>query len=332
MIITRAPLRISLIGGGSDLPSFYHLYQGQVISTTIDKYVYIVLNETPMIKKISARYSVSETVNTAKELKHTRIRAALMDYNIGPGIEIGSYASLPAKTGLGSSSSFSVALIKALYAYLGKRASKKDIAEAACRLEIDLVGEPIGKQDQYAASFGGFNVFKFNPDNSVDVSPVLLDHKIQALLEKHLILFFTGITRRASKILKEQKENTPKKIKTIKKMVELVPKFEKALVKGNIRQCSSILHQNWLLKKSLASKISNSAIDRLYEASLRNGAWGGKVLGAGGGGCLMILVPPAARKKVLASLTRTAKKNGLSRFGEIPVKFTQSGVDMLFSI
>jgi D-glycero-alpha-D-manno-heptose-7-phosphate kinase len=332
MIVTRAPLRISFVGGGSDLPDFYHLYPGQVISATIDKFVYIIINPTPMIESITAKYSITETVDHPNRLKHTRIRAAFLDLSILKGIEIGSYASIPSRTGLGSSSSFSVALMKALYSYLDKRATKKEIAEAACRLEIDLLNEPIGKQDQYAAAFGGFNVFKFNTDNTVDVRPILIDHKTQNKLEKHLLLFFTGITRDAGSVLKEQKDNIEKKFQTIKEMTELVPKFEKALIRGDIKKTADILHQNWLKKKSLSSKISNSLIDKLYEASLRNGAWGGKILGAGGGGCLMIFVSPDKRNKVLSSMSRIAKKNKMTGAREIPVKFTQSGVDTLFSI
>jgi D-glycero-alpha-D-manno-heptose-7-phosphate kinase len=332
MILTRAPLRISFVGGGTDLPDFYHLYPGKVISATIDKYVYIVINPTPMVNKISARYSVTETVDCAKDLKHTRIKAAFLDMNISSGIEIGSYASLPAKTGLGSSSSFSVALIKSLYGYINRRATKQEIAEAACRLEIDLVGEPIGKQDQYAASFGGFNVFQFNPDNSIRVKPLLIDHKTQSKLEEYLLLFFTGITRSASEILKEQKININRKFKVLREMTELVSKFEKCLLRSDVKRAGKLLHQNWLKKKSLASKITNPIIDKLYQAGIRNGAWGGKLLGAGGGGCIMLFVPPKNRAKVLLSLKRIAKRNKLNDAKEIPVKFVQSGVDILFSI
>jgi len=332
MIVARAPLRISFVGGGTDLPDFYHLYPGKVISATIDKYVYIVINSTPMINKISARYSISETVDCVKDLKHTRIKAAFLDMDIAPGIEIGSYASLPAKTGLGSSSSFSVALIKSLYSYTNRHSTKQEVAEAACRLEIELIGEPIGKQDQYAASFGGFNVFQFNPDNSVKIKPLLIDHRTQSKLEEHLLLFFTGITRSASEILKEQKNNINKKFKVLREMTEFVPKFEKCLIRGDVKRAGNLLHQNWLKKKSLASKITNPIIDKLYQAGIRNGAWGGKLLGAGGGGCVMLFVQPKNRAKVLLSLKRIAKRNKLKDAKEIPVKFVQSGVDILYSI
>ena len=189
MIVVRAPLRISFVGGGTDLPDFYFRYPGRVISTTIDKYVYLVINRTPFIDKVSARYSLSETVDRPSELQHTRIREALVDLGIDKNIEIGSFASLPAKTGLGSSSSFSVALMRGLHAHQGRKVSKADIAEAAYRLEIDLLGEPIGKQDQYAAAFGGMNIFQFNPDDSVDVRPVYLDYKMKRAMEDHLLLF-----------------------------------------------------------------------------------------------------------------------------------------------
>jgi len=332
MILTRAPLRISFVGGGTDLPDFYHLYPGRVISATIDKYVYIVLNSTPMINKISARYSISESVDCVSDLKHTRIRAALIDLDIGPGIEIGSYASLPGKTGLGSSSSFSVALIKALYSYIGKNITRQELAEEACRLEIELVKEPIGKQDQYAAAIGGFNVFQFNPDNSVKIKPVLIDHTAQSILEQHLLVFFTGITRLASSVLKEQKLNINKKIKGLREIADLVAPFEESLLKKDMKKAGELLNKNWTIKRTLASRITSPVIDKLYKASLRNGAWGGKILGAGGGGCLMLIVPPTKRNKVLTSLKRVAEKNNLDKAKEVPIRFVQSGVDTLYSI
>ena len=175
MIVVRAPLRVSFVGGGTDLADFYTRSPGRVISTAIDKWVYLVINKTPMIDKISARYSITETVDKLDELQHTRIKAALLDLGIKKGIEIGSFASLPAKTGLGSSSSFSVALMKGLHASFGRSLTPHQAAEEACRLEITLLGEPIGKQDQYAAAFGGLNRIQFNSDPSVEVKPILIN-------------------------------------------------------------------------------------------------------------------------------------------------------------
>lgn len=332
MIIARAPLRISFVGGGTDLPSFYRTYPGRVISTAINKFVYVVVNPTPMIEKISARYSVSETVNHPSELQHTRIRAALLDLGIEKGIEIGSYGSLVAKTGLGSSSSFSVALMKALYGYLGKNLGREEVAGAACRLEIELVGEPIGKQDQYAAAFGGLNVINFQPDDSVTVEPVLLDYRKQAHLENHMLLFFTGITRLASEVLGEQKVNTEqnKNIENLKKMADLVPLFREYLLAGDVTGMAEVLNQNWAIKRGLASGITNSVIEELYETGMLAGAFGGKVLGAGGGGCLLFLVDPGKRQQTLAALQKSVVKYGLSDSREIPVRFAHSGVEILF--
>ncbi len=331
MIVVRAPLRISFVGGGTDLPDFYHRYPGRVISTAIDKYVHLVFNRTPLVHKISVRYNVSETVDHPKDLVHTRVKAALLDLGIEKGLEIGSFGTLPAKTGLGSSSSFSVALMKGLYAHLGKKLDKYEAAEAASRLEIQLVGEPIGKQDQYAASFGGLNVFQFNPDESVKVTPVLLDYKKRLDLEGHMILFFTGITRAASSVLTEQKANIDKKFQTLKEMSDSVPRFAARLAVGDFRGCGEMLHEGWMKKKSLASNVSNSTIDDLYEAGMKKGAWGGKVLGAGGGGCVMFLAPFDKKPAIREAVAKIAAANNLEEFQEIPVKFIQSGAEILFN-
>jgi D-glycero-alpha-D-manno-heptose-7-phosphate kinase len=331
MIVVRAPLRISFVGGGSDLPAFYRRRPGRVISSAIDKFVYVVVNRTPMIDKVSARYSVAETVDHPRDLQHTRIKAALLDLGIEKGIEIASFATMPAKTGLGSSSSFSVALVKALHAFLGKKIGPQDAAEAASRLEIDLVGEPIGKQDQYAAAYGGFNIFQFNPDESVDVKPVLIDYKRRLLFEDHLLLCFTGITRAASSVLYEQRDNISQedKFKTLSEMADSVPEFGVRLHSGDIKGLGEMLHQGWLRKRSLASKVSNSSIDELYHAGMEAGAWGGKILGAGGGGCIMLVAPPERRAKVRARLAEVARRLGLNEFREIPIKFVQCGTEVL---
>jgi len=313
------------------LPDFYHRYPGQVVSTAIDKFVYIVINRTPLIDKVSARYSISETVAHATELQHTRIRAALMDLGIERGLEIGSFATLPAKTGLGSSSSFSVALIKGLYAFLEKKIDKREAAEAASRLEIELLGEPIGKQDQYAAAFGGFNVFQFNADGSVKVEPVLLDYRKRADLENHILLFYTGITRPAASVLTEQKANIDSKFETLKAMSDSVPEFCERLLAGDFSGLGAMLHDGWLRKRSLASTVSNSLLDRLYDAGIDAGAWGGKVLGAGGGGCIMFLAPLDKKSAVRNAARKVAQEERLEEFKEIPVKFVQSGAEVLFN-
>ena len=205
MIIVRAPFRISFVGGGTDLPDFFHQYRGQVLSATIDKFIYLFINEKQLEDTFTMKYTVTEKVSHPSELKHDRLREALLDYKLTErGIECATFADVPAQTGLGSTSSFSVALIKGLEAMVGRSISKEAAAQAACRLEIDLIGEPIGKQDQYAAAYGGFNIFRFNQDDTVEVDPVLIDYKTRSTLEKHMMLFFTGITRDASTELADQ--------------------------------------------------------------------------------------------------------------------------------
>lgn len=329
MIVVRAPLRISFAGGGTDIASFYTRYPGRVLSTAIDKYVYVVVNRTPLIDKVSARYSISETVNHPDELQHTRIKAALLDAGITSGIELASFASLPAKTGLGSSSTFSVALVKALSAYQGKTIKKGEAAEAASRLEIDLLGEPIGKQDQYASAFGGLNVLQFNADHSVDVKPVLIDYKIRLGLEDHMMVFYTGITRDASSVLAKQNANIDKKIETLKAMADSVPRVEALLVKGDFAGLGDELHKGWLMKKTLTSNISNPSIDAVYDAGMAAGAWGGRLLGAGSGGCVMFLAPLEKKIAIRHAVAHAAAAAGLTDFKEIPVHLVQSGVEVL---
>jgi D-glycero-alpha-D-manno-heptose-7-phosphate kinase len=329
MIIARAPLRISFIGGGTDLPDFYKISPGRVISATIDQYVYTMVNQTPLIKKISARYAITELVNHPVELKNDRIREALLDVGILSGIEVGTFSHLPGGTGLGSSSSFAVGLMKALHAVQGRKISNREAAEAASRLEIELVGEPIGKQDQYAAAFGGFNIFQFNSDGSVDVTPLLLDYKTKLDLENHLLMFFTGITRAAASVLTEQRANITGKLDILRQMADAVFQFRDLLVAGDFEGLGNMLHEHWLKKRSLAHNVSNPVIDDLYQTGIGSGAWGGKILGAGGGGCLLFLADPVKRQIIREAMRQAAARNGLEYFNEIPVKFVQSGVEIM---
>ena len=330
MIISRAPLRISFVGGGTDLPDFYRQYPGRVISVAIDKFVYILVNRIPYTKKVIAKWRTTEVVNHASELEHTRIKHALLDSGIEKDIEIGSFADIPAKSGLGSSSSFSVALLKGLNALLGKNLSQQEVAEAACRLEIELLKEPIGKQDQYAAAFGGLNIIQFNPDDTVEVKPVFLPYNKKKAFQAHLLLFSTGITRSAGSVLSEQKLNIPDRIGTLKEMADLVFEFEKCLLASDFQSAGQILHQNWQRKKSLASKISNNLFDSFYEVGLNNGAWGGKTLGAGGGGCLLFIAPLEKQESIRKAMREFAEREKLNDFGEIPARFVECGADIVY--
>lgn len=328
MTVVRAPLRLSFVGGGTDMAAFYERYPGRVISTAIDKFVHVAIDETPL-SRISARYSVIETVDHPREFKHTRIKAALLDKGVVKGVEVVSFATLPVRTGLGSSSSFSVALLKAISVLQEKDLSAREIAEEACRLEIDILKEPIGKQDQYIAAFGGFNVLTFNPGGRVDVEPVKLSDKVKADFESQLLVFFTGITRDASSVLSEQKDKVADNFEVMKKMADSVYDFKDRLEKGNIKGLGEMLHEGWLRKKSLTSKVSNQFIDNVYNSGISAGAYGGKLLGAGGGGCLLFIVPPSKRKAVIEALTATADREGLVRYRDIPVKLFPSGVEVL---
>lgn len=329
MIIVRAPLRISFVGGGTDLPEFYKLQPGKVLSATIDKYVYTAINPAPLLKGITARYSITEVATTVEDLKNDRIRESMLHLGIRDIIEIGVFSHMPIGTGLGASSSFTVALIKGLTTYLGKRLDKKEVADLACQIEINILKEPIGKQDQYAASIGGFNVFQFNPDESVNIEPILIDYKTRIKLENHLVVFFTGMTRVAKSVLSEQKTKTSGNLKNLSSMIKLVGSFQKKLIRGNIKGLGGLLHENWLIKKSLASKISNETLDKLYDTGIRNGAWGGKVLGAGGGGCIMFFAPPECHDKLKQILAKKASQLGLKDFKEVPIKFVHSGVEVV---
>lgn len=329
MIIVRAPLRISFVGGGSDLPDFYKLYPGKVISATIDKYVYAVINPAPLLNQTTARYSIIENVKNTKDLKNNRIREVMLKLKVNDYMEINTFSDLHIGTGLGGSSAFTVALAKGLSTYVGRKTDDKEIAEMASDIEINVLKEPIGKQDQFASSFGGFNIFQFNPSGTVDIEPILLDYKKRIDLENHMLVFFTGITRQASSVLNEQKANIQNRLETIKSMVELVDLFEKKLMRGDFEALGKLLHENWIKKKALASRISNQAIDNLYKTGLNNGSWGGKLLGAGGGGCILFLVPLQKKEKIRNAIISEAKKLELPDIKEIPIKFVQSGVEII---
>lgn len=329
MIIVKAPLRISFVGGGSDLPDFYKTHPGKVISATIDKYVYVVINPAPLLSQTTARYSIIENVKNTKDLKNDRIREVMLKLGVNDYMEINTFSDLHIGTGLGGSSAFTVALAKGLSAHIGKKTNNQEIAEIASDIEIHTLKEPIGKQDQFASSFGGFNIFQFNPSGSVGIEPILLDYKKRIALENHILVFFTGITRQASSVLNEQKTNIQNKTEIIKSMVKLVDLFEEKLMKGDFKSLGKLLHENWTKKKTLASKISNQIIDKLYEVGIKNGAWGGKLLGAGGGGCILFFAPPLKKEKIRNAIAFEAKKLKLPDLKEIPVKFVQAGVEVI---
>lgn len=290
MIITRTPFRVSFAGGGSDLREFYAQNgYGAVVSVAINRYMYIVIHPY-FHDKIRVKYSKTEDVENINEIQHPIVRECLKKVQIEKGIEIASFADVPAGTGLGSSSAFTVGLLNALYAYTGEVISKERLASEACEIEIDVLGEPIGKQDQYASAYGNINYIKFNRNETVDVSPIFLDAAAKKHLEEMLCLYYVGGKRRSSDILKEQKKNMNKeeKFQNLEKMVVLADEIKAILDKNKINSLGSLLHKGWLYKKELASGISNDVIDALYKKALECGASGGKLLGAGGTGFLLM--------------------------------------------
>jgi len=303
MIIVRTPFRASFCGGGSDLPAFYEKYGGCVISTTIKKYVYIALHDYFEKDKIVLKYSQMEKVNDVSQIQHRIFKQCLTDFGVN-GVEITSMADIPAGTGLGSSSSFTVGLTQLLTTYKGGYVSKADLAKMACETEIEKLGEPIGKQDQYAAAFGGLRFYEFMPDGTVNVEPIIMSSQNYKKLEDNLLMFYLGGTHSASAILKEQNKNISKedKVQAQMQMCDLTRELKKRLEMNDVDATGELLHKNWVLKKSLASGISNPHIDDVYERALKAGATGGKLLGAGGAGFMLFYVPEEAHASVRESL------------------------------
>jgi len=291
MIIARSPLRITLGGGGTDLASYYREHEGFLIAAAIDKYVYVT-SMRPFKKGIYLKYSQLEKVNKVSDICHPIIKESFNAINyIESQIEITTLADIPAGTGLGSSGSFTTALLKALYSHQKKLIHPEELAELACHIEIDRLGEPIGKQDQYAAAYGGITCFNFNKDDSVTAKPLSIDRNTLFDLEDNLLLFFTGFSRSAGSILKDQKERSQQgddnMMNNLHYVKELGYKSKKALEKGNTELFGKLLHEHWEHKKNRSIGMSNQEIDNWYELAMKNGAIGGKVVGAGGGGFLM---------------------------------------------
>jgi D-glycero-alpha-D-manno-heptose-7-phosphate kinase len=305
MIISKTPLRMSFVGGGSDLPVFYREFGGAVVSTAIDKFVYVTVNKK-FDEKIRISYSKTEEAKSVEKVRHPLVRESMKLLGISGGVEITSIADIPAKgTGLGSSSSFTVGLLNALHAFANRHASADKLARESCVIEIERCGEPIGKQDQYAAAFGGFSFIQFNPNDSVSVEPVICQRETLRQLENNLVVFYTGITRSASAILKTQQNamaGQRAKQKTMVKMVGLARQLKVELQNNNLAAFGEIIHENWLLKRSLTSEVSNDTIDGWYARARKAGAVGGKLLGAGAGGFLMFYAPQESHEAVRREL------------------------------
>ncbi|WP_434661759.1 GHMP kinase [Paraburkholderia sp. A3BS-1L] len=305
MIISRTPLRMSFVGGGSDLPSFYRQHGGAVLSTAIDKYMYISVNKK-FDGGIRVAYSKTEEVEHVDAIEHRIVRTTLQMLGIPGGLEITSTADIPSQgTGLGSSSAFTVGLLNVLSAFQGRHVSAEQLGRDSCEIEIERCGEPIGKQDQYASAYGGLSLIEFHQDDSVLVTPLILRRSIRESLENSIIVFYTGIARSASGILKEQSYNVADSVTKqtmLKRMVALTYQLRNELQDGNLDSMGEILDENWQLKKQLASGISSDAIDDWYEKAKLNGALGGKLLGAGAGGFLMFYAPAERHEAIERAL------------------------------
>jgi len=302
MIISRTPFRVSLFGGGTDFPQWYRKHGGAVIGGAIDKYCYINVRPLPPFFEHKHRivYSSIELVKAIEEIRHPSVRAVLREMEITEGLEIHHDGDLPARSGLGSSSSFTVGLLNALHAYRGHMATRKELAETAIRIEQEVIGESVGSQDQMWAAYGGLNRIDFRTDGGIDVNRLIITPERRAELENSLTLYFTGFSRIASDIEKDKIQNLNQRktqLHTLRAMVD-----EAAAILGSpsqpLDQLGQLLHEGWMLKRELSPAVSNGKIDELYEAAMSAGALGGKLLGAGGGGFLLVYAPPEAQPRV----------------------------------
>lgn len=311
MIVSKTPLRISFFGGGSDIPQYYENNEGMCVSTTINSYIYLAVNKC-VAKHLKVVYSELELENDIENIKHDRVREILKHYRQTTNMEICSFSDIPTKgTGLGSSSTFTVGLINAVHRVItNSDIDKKMLAELACYIEINKCKQPIGKQDQYAAAYGGLNAYWFRK-NEIEVQPIDVSFSTTQDLNNSILFFNTGVNRLASSVLTEQVENLKKKINTdyTKLIVDFAKTSLDLLQKNKLNEFGELLGQSWEIKKKLSSNVSNSEIDEMYHTALRNGAIGGKILGAGGGGYLMVYVPEKHQYKVISSLSKYQQFN-----------------------
>ena len=324
MIISRTPLRVSFLGGGSDIPGYYRRHGGAVLSAAIDQAVYVTVSRK-FDNAVRISYSRTEEVEHASQVEHPLVREALAMLSIEGGIEITSIADIPAKgTGLGSSSSFTVGLLNALHAYCGRHVPAAKLAQESCHIEIERCGEPIGKQDQYAAAFGGFNFIRFHPDDTVEVNKVVCPPGLIDGIQKRLLFFYTGLTRSASGLLQQQSQEMAadkSKCNAMGSMVRLAEAAYADLCVGKIASLGQMLDNAWQIKRQMANGISNTLIDEAYQAAIDAGAEGGKLLGAGGGGFLMFYAAPERHGSI---------RRALASLRETPFRFALQGSSIIF--
>lgn len=324
MVVSKTPLRISFVGGGSDLPAFYREEMGAVVSTSINKFMYICVNQK-FDGRVRISYSKTEDVSTRLDVEHPLVREALALVGVHDSIEIASMADIPSKgSGLGSSSAYTVGLLSALYAYRDQFACREKLASQACEIEIDRCGEPMGKQDQYSVAYGGLNLIRFHPDESVSVDPVMCQPSLLKELEANTLILFTGRTRRSTALLANQSKamRSVDGRKIVRRMADLAFLMKEQLESGTAEHVGDLLDENWRLKSQLAVGISDDQIDSWYATGLASGALGGKLLGAGNGGFLMFYAPPERHEKI---------KTSLPNLRPINVSFDQAGTQIVFA-
>ncbi len=321
MIIVQTPLRISFLGGGTDFEDFYTKHGGAVLSTAIDKCVYVIVKER-FDDMICVNYSKRERVENVDDLKHDLVREAMKLVGVRKRVEITTLADIPSKgSGLGSSSSITVALLQALYTHRGEIKNIESLAQEACHIEIDILGAPIGKQDQYIAAHGGVRFIEFGKSN-INIEKVELSGEDAKRLDDNLLLFYTGITRKSEGILTEQKTNIGSRIEILCQMRDQAYEAKKIIAAGDFDAFGEMMHRGWVFKKQMAGKISNSQIDEAYEAAYKAGATGGKVSGAGGGGFLLLYCPQGKQADV---------RNALRDLRELPFHFEKDGSKVIFN-
>lgn len=323
MIITQTPIRISLAGGGTDFPEFFRREEGCVLSSAIDKYVFVII-KARFDDKIRVGYTRTEMVDSVDEVQHELVREALRLTGITHGVEISTMADIPARgSGLGSSSAVTVGLLNAMYIYTRRMQTAETLARQACQIEIEILGKPIGVQDQYIAAYGGLRFLRFHTDGSVTVEELDLAPDVKRRLNQNLMLFWTGIHRNASDILAEQKAQMEDRMPYLREVKALALEARECLLAGEIDELGRILHRNWEYKKQFASKITNPQIDDMYATARKAGALGGKIAGAGGGGFLLLYCPREHQADVRAAL---------HGFRELPFHLESDGTKVIFNI
>jgi D-glycero-alpha-D-manno-heptose-7-phosphate kinase len=321
LIIVQTPLRISFFGGGTDFPAFFNSEGGCVLSTAIDKYIFVSIKQR-FDDMLRIGYTRTELVDRVDRIEHELIRESLQKTGITHGVEIHTMGDIPAGSGLGSSSTVTVGSLHAMYSYLNELVQQERLAKEACEIEIDVLGKPIGVQDQYIAAYGGLRFFEFKPSGRVVSESIKLDPVLKTRLNESLLLFFTGKTRKADNILVEQKSNINDRLPVLRHMKNLAYQARDELMTGNLDALGYLLHESWQLKKQLASQISNGEIDEWYECALQAGALGGKITGAGGGGFLLLYCPYGKREEV---------RNALHFLRELPFRLEPDGSKIIFN-